>query len=133
MRSSHLSFTSLLTSHITHRPKAFELLIQLFSNAQLLKSSSSSNNTDTETDLAVTQIDFEEQAVGYQAAYSKLSASEVTIVDPVGYVNDPRVYLVEGLNRVVGGIGEFREVIGRCDGGVVGPFLDEGRKIGLQF
>lgn len=114
-----------------HRPQAFTTLVKLFSDPQLLKSSTSSSLEETEN--AVTQIDFEEQTAGYQAAYSKLSASESVTFDPVGYVSDPRAYLVEGLNRLSAVPGFVGSVIGRCDAGVVGPFLEEGRKIGLKI
>jgi exportin-2 (importin alpha re-exporter) len=79
----------------------------------------------------VTQIDFEEQSTGYQAAYSKLSASEGVTVDPVAYVNDPRGYLVEGLNGLnLEHQGFQRQVLARCDMSVCGPFLEEA---GLGF
>jgi exportin-2 (importin alpha re-exporter) len=84
--------------------------------------------------VAVTQIDFEEQSSGYQAAYSKLSASEGAAFDPVSYAPDPRAYLVEGLNRLNAEIPGFQQqVLGRCDPAVCGPFLTEARAQGLKF
>lgn len=38
-------------------------------------------------------IDHEEQAAGYQAAYTKLAASEVSNTDPVAYVPDTVSYI----------------------------------------
>jgi len=62
------------------------------------------NNDDADT--AVTTIDFEEQSTGYQAAFSRLAASETVELDPVGYVQDPVQYLQEGLHSLRGKIGQ---------------------------
>ena len=43
-------------------------------------------------------LDFEEQGAGYQAAYSKLAASENIAEDPVAYVSNPRAYLGQQLS-----------------------------------
>jgi exportin-2 (importin alpha re-exporter) len=56
-------------------------------------------STGADVDAAVTAIDFEEQASGYQASYSKLAASETVQYDPVAYVADPQRYLAEELSR----------------------------------
>ena len=40
----------------------------------------------------MTEIDYEEQTAGYQAAYSRLAASESGPDDPVGYVGDMRAF-----------------------------------------
>ena len=50
---------------------------------------------------ALTEIDYEEQTAGYQAAYSRLAASETIPVDPVAYVRDPREFLGQELSRVM--------------------------------
>ena len=50
---------------------------------------------------ALTEIDYEEQTAGYQAAYSRLAASETIPVDPVAYVRDPREFLGQELSRLV--------------------------------
>lgn len=55
-------------------------------------------------DEVLRSIDFEEQGAGYQAAYSKLAASEVAPEDPVGRVSDPRAFVGEQL-----GAAETRE------------------------
>lgn len=38
-------------------------------------------------------IDHEEQTAGYQAAYTKLAASESVSADPVGYVTDTPLFV----------------------------------------
>ena len=53
----------------------------------------------------MTAIDFEEQAAGYQAAYSRLAASEMPQSDPVGYVQDPLQYFQQELEKLKGRIG----------------------------
>jgi exportin-2 (importin alpha re-exporter) len=47
------------------------------------------------TDEAITAIDFEEQDAGFQAAFSRLAASESVTVetDPVAYVQNPLLFL----------------------------------------
>ncbi|KAI0077557.1 Cse1-domain-containing protein [Panus rudis PR-1116 ss-1] len=76
-------------------PNAFESLVKLFSEPQHLQSKESDEN-----DVGLTVIDYEEQTAGYQAAYSRLAASESTYVDPVGYVRDPREYLGQQLSEL---------------------------------
>lgn len=49
-------------------------------------------------DEVLRSIDFEEQGAGYQAAYSKLAASETVPEDPVAYVTNPRQFVSQQLN-----------------------------------
>jgi exportin-2 (importin alpha re-exporter) len=63
-------------------------------------------NTEAENDLAITAIDFEEQGAGYQAAYSRLAASEMAQPDPVGYVRNPLQYFQQELEKLRGRIGQ---------------------------
>lgn len=62
---------------------------------------------EEDPDAGLTVIDHEEQNAGYQAAYSRLAASESAAVDPVGYVNDPREIVEDGLGRLSGQGGVF--------------------------
>ncbi|KAG6872821.1 hypothetical protein C0995_006303 [Termitomyces sp. Mi166 len=73
-------------------PATFGSLVKLFSEPQYLTSS-----TDEDPHAGLTDIDFEEQTAGYQAAYSRLAASETPEVDPVEYVRDPQQFLGQGL------------------------------------
>ena len=76
------------------RPMAFAALSRLFSEPQHL-----TKNVGNQQDIGLTAIDWEEQSVGYQAAYSRLAASETTPVDPVAYVSDPKEFLRESLAK----------------------------------
>jgi exportin-2 (importin alpha re-exporter) len=55
--------------------------------------------TQTEDDgnTGITEIDYEEQTAGYQAAYSRLAASEGASKDPVAYVTNPLDFTVQEL------------------------------------
>ena len=75
--------------HLLSRPLAFDALVKLFSEPQHLQKS----KTDDDPDAGITEIDYEEQTAGYQAAYSKLAASETHEPDPVGYVNDVQTFV----------------------------------------
>ena len=70
---------------------------RLFLNPQRLTKSSAGED---DADAGLTAIDHEEQTAGYQAAYSRLAASENVTVDPVGYINDPQELLKNELDRL---------------------------------
>jgi exportin-2 (importin alpha re-exporter) len=80
-----------------HRTQTLAGLYRLFANPQHLTKS-----VGEDADEGLTAIDHEEQNAGYQAAYSRLAASESVAVDPVGYVNDPRELLADELGRLSG-------------------------------
>lgn len=77
---------------VTHWSNAYSALGKLFSEPQYFKSSESE---DPHT--GITEIDYEEQTAGYQAAYSRLASSEKAEVDAVAYVQNPAQYLQAGL------------------------------------
>lgn len=54
-----------------------------------------------QTDAAFTTVDVEEQNAGYQAAYSRLAASEVTAVDPIPNVPDVHLFMKQELTKAV--------------------------------
>jgi exportin-2 (importin alpha re-exporter) len=64
-----------------------------------------STEAEAEADVAITAIDFEEQAAGYQAAYSRLAASELPQPDVIGYVQNPLQYFQQELDKLRGRIG----------------------------
>lgn len=67
---------------------------------------------------ATTVIDFEEQAAGYQAAYSRLAASETPEEDPVAYVQNPLQYLQQEIARLTARHGQkVQSLIGAAEGG----------------
>ena len=55
--------------------------------------------TSDDPNVGITEVDYEEQTAGYQAAYSRLAASETVAVDPVAYVGEPRAYVEVQLRR----------------------------------
>jgi exportin-2 (importin alpha re-exporter) len=73
-------------------PPAFVSVIKLFSEPQYLAKSK-----DEEQSTGITEIDFEEQTAGYQAAYSRLAAADGAPVDPVAYVRDLQGFLGQAL------------------------------------
>ncbi|KIJ59904.1 hypothetical protein HYDPIDRAFT_99775 [Hydnomerulius pinastri MD-312] len=97
-------------------PAAFTSLVKLFAEPQYLKSS-----TSDDASTGLTEIDYEEQTAGYQAAYSRLAASESAPEDPVGYVKDPRELLGRKLSAM--GTGVVGGLVAGCEQGVVQPFL----------
>lgn len=74
-------------------------MYRLFDKPQRLTKKSAG---EEDADAGLTAIDHEEQEAGYQAAYSRLAASESVAVDPVGYVNDPQELLNNELGRLSG-------------------------------
>ncbi|KAG5652934.1 hypothetical protein H0H81_003010 [Sphagnurus paluster] len=77
-------------------PPTFASLVKLFSEPQYLKKS----KDEDDPHAGLTEIDFEEQTAGYQAAYSRLAASETPEPDPVAYVRDPQQFLGQELVRL---------------------------------
>ncbi|KAH8102322.1 Cse1-domain-containing protein [Cristinia sonorae] len=67
-------------------------LVKLISQPLQLK-----KETGVDPDAGLTAIDYEEQTAGYQAAYSRLAASETEGVDPVAAVRDPREFFGQEL------------------------------------
>ncbi|TFK71152.1 importin alpha re-exporter [Pluteus cervinus] len=117
-------------------PNAFITLAKLFSEPQHLVASQKESD---DLALGMTEIDFEEQAAGYQAAYSRLAASETSQADPVGYVNDPQQFLVQSFVEFGKGVGEQQlkalleasvQAAGPAEGQSVRSFV---RSLGLGF
>jgi len=76
-------------------PGVYGTIRKLFSEPQHL---TKGNEEDTAT--GITEIDFEEQTAGYQAAYSKLAASQTKEVDVVAYVGNVQEYLQNQLQAL---------------------------------
>jgi exportin-2 (importin alpha re-exporter) len=75
----------------------FTALLKLFQEPKYIE------NKDAETNdpyYGLTSVDYEEQNAGYQAAYSRLAASESAPSDPVAYVADPKEFLAQELIRL---------------------------------
>ncbi|KAH9931314.1 armadillo-type protein [Fomitopsis serialis] len=76
-------------------PATFTSLAKLFQEPQFL-----TKKDEEDPDAGITAIDYEEQTAGYQAAYSRLAASETVAVDPVAHVRDPREHLGQELAKL---------------------------------
>ena len=101
------------------------MIIKLFGPpGTTLKEAKSSSGTDDDAFVAMTAIDEEEPSAGYQAAYSRLVASESVDIDPVAYVGDPEKYLGGEMVRFSKqGGGRLRELLSQCNPQVVGPVI----------
>ncbi|KXN81985.1 Exportin-2 [Leucoagaricus sp. SymC.cos] len=76
-------------------PRAYQAIVKLFSEPQYL-----SKKSDEDSHAGITEIDYEEQTAGYQAAYSRLAASETQEADPVAYVSNPQQFFQEQLENL---------------------------------
>jgi exportin-2 (importin alpha re-exporter) len=86
-----------------------------------------SSTTDTSTGTGMTNIDLEEQAAGYQAAYSKLATAIVPQADVVAYAGngDVRSYVAGEFTRLFGAQPDVvRTLVGQqADQSLIRPFL----------
>jgi len=78
---------------------------------------------DDGTGTGATEIDLEEQAAGYQAAYSKLATAGTPALDVVAYAGDVRLHVAREFTRLLGAEPGVKTLITQADGSVVGPFL----------
>ncbi|PFH53505.1 hypothetical protein AMATHDRAFT_54636 [Amanita thiersii Skay4041] len=107
---------------ISSWPAMFTVLAKLFTEPEFL-TKSQKDSEDAHTGL--TSIDFEEQAAGYQAAYSRLAASETGEPDYVAYVRNPQEFLGQRLTEFSKkhGSEEVKRLLHAGDQSVVGPLL----------
>ena len=111
----YLTLKCLDIALIKLRSAAYTCLGKLFNERQHLIS-----KKEEATDEAITAIDFEEQSAGYQAAYSRLAASESVEADPVAYVQNPLVFLQQGLERLTRKYGQqVQMLISAAEGGQI--------------
>ena len=100
---------------IQPRSAAYTSLGKLFSERQHFEI-----KKEETTDEAITAIDFEEQDAGYQAAFSRLAASESAETDPVAYVQNPLLFLQQELERLTGKYGQqIQMLISVAEGGQI--------------
>ncbi|KAI0636204.1 Cse1-domain-containing protein [Trametes polyzona] len=99
-------------------PKAFEALVKLFREGQQL-----SKKDDEDPDAGITQIDYEEQTAGYQAAYSRLAAAEAAPVDPVAHVKDLAAFVGQEFAGLSRRFPDVQQWPASTDAAVTGPFL----------
>ena len=86
---------------------------------------------DSDPTFGLTEIDHEEQNAGYQAAYSRLAASEAAPVDPVAWVSDPKEYLGQELVRLSKNDPRVKSLLTLSDGAITGTFLKALASAGL--
>lgn len=71
----------------------------------------------------VTDIDLEEQAAGYQAAYSKLAAAATSPPDLVAYVGNARSYVAGEFTRLLSTEPDVKTLVEQADQSQLRPFL----------
>ena len=81
--------------------------------------------------FGLTDVDHEEQNAGYQAAYSRLAASESAPADPVAYVGNLKEFLVQELVRLSKSDPRVKSLLSATNLAVVGPFLQSMGASGL--
>ncbi|PCH33006.1 importin alpha re-exporter [Wolfiporia cocos MD-104 SS10] len=107
-------------------PAIFTALAQLFLEPQYL----TKKDGDDDPDAGLTAIDYEEQTAGYQAAYSRLAASETVSVDLVAHIRDPREYLGQELSKLTQRDPRVKTLISASDPEVAAPFTQSLASIG---
>ncbi|PAV17971.1 importin alpha re-exporter [Pyrrhoderma noxium] len=101
---------------ISQWPGLFSELAGLFTQSKHLQSAQSTAAEDP--DEVLRSLDFEEQGAGYQAAYSKLAASESIPEDPVASITDIRAFVGEKLSEAVS---RDPRIHGLIESSTVGP------------
>ena len=71
----------------------------------------------------VTDIDLEEQAVGYQAAYTKLATAAAPLPDVVAYAGDVRSYAAREVARLLSTEPNVKTLVAQADQSQIRPFL----------
>ncbi|KAI9001554.1 Cse1-domain-containing protein [Trametes punicea] len=99
-------------------PPTFQALVKLFREEQLL-----TKKDEEDPDAGITQIDYEEQTAGYQAAYSRLAAAESVPVDPVAHIKDLRAFVGQALANLSSRNADVKTMVAATDASVTGPFV----------
>lgn len=105
--------TSLL---IVSRPALLNLLVGLFKEPKAFA-------TAEDAGTGVTDIDLEEQAAGYQAAYSKLATAAAPLPDVVAYAGDVRSYVAGEVTRLFSAEPNVKTLVVQVDQAQIRPFL----------
>jgi superoxide dismutase len=85
--------------------------------ARLIRESNAfAADADDATGTGATEIDLEEQAAGYQAAYSKLATAGTLARDVVAYAGDVRVHVVREFTRLLGAEPGMKTLAGMAEG-----------------
>jgi hypothetical protein len=78
---------------------------------------------DDGTGTAAMDIDMEEQAAGYQYAYSKLATAGTPTRGVVTYAGDMRLHVAQEFTRLLGAEPGVKTLVGLADRTLVGPFF----------
>jgi len=87
---------------------AFAALEKLLSTKGALATSA---EEDDDPHAALTAIDYEEQTAGYQAAFSKLAASQLQRPHPIAYIPDAEVFVKLALSQAVAQNSHIRSLL----------------------
>ena len=122
MVKTFLSASSIFACQFTHsiRPVIFTALLKLFQEPKYHENKDADANDPY---YGLTAVDYEEQNAGYQAAYSRLAASESAASDPVAYVGDPKEFLTQELVRLSKSDPRIKSLLAASDPAITGPFL----------
>jgi exportin-2 (importin alpha re-exporter) len=110
-------------------PGIFTALVKLFHEPQYL----AGKDSEDDPDAGLTAIDYDEQTAGYQAAYSRLAASESVAADPVAYVRDSREFLGQELVRLSKSDPRVKSLLAAADPAIAGQFLNSLSTSGLAI
>jgi exportin-2 (importin alpha re-exporter) len=99
-----------------HRPALLDQLVGLFREPKAF-------TTAEDAGTGVTDIDLEEQAVGYQAAYSKLATAATPAPDLVAYAGNVRSYVAGEVTRLFSTEPEVKALVAQADQTQIRPFL----------
>ena len=94
----------------THRSPLLGKLAGLFRESNALAADASNDGT------GATEIDLEEQAAGYQAAYSKLATAGTPSRDVVAYAGDVCVHVAREFTRLLGTEPGMKTLVGMAEG-----------------
>lgn len=112
--------------NVKYRPALVEQLVELFKEPKAF-SSTAAADASTSNGTSMTNIDLEEQAAGYQAAYSKLATAVVPQADVVAYAGngDVRSYVAGEFTRLFGAQPDvLRTLVGQqAHQSLIRPFL----------
>jgi exportin-2 (importin alpha re-exporter) len=98
------------------RPALLDQLVGLFREPRAFAAAEDAGT-------GVTNIDLEEQAAGYQAAYSKLAAATAPPPDLVAYVGNVRSYVAGEFTRLLSTEPNVKMLVEQVDQNQLRPFL----------
>ena len=89
--------------------------------------------TAADPDVEFTDIDYEEQSAGYQAAYSRLAAAETAPVDPAAHVGDVLAFVGQEFAALAQRDARVKAWVAGTDARVSAPFVQALAAAGYQI